>query len=54
MLLCISFQISKDSVFIRRNPEMPIPENTEERRNDFNDRSAYVVSILSMTLLRQF
>lgn len=35
-------QISKDSVFIRRNPEMPIPENTEERRNDFNDRSAYV------------
>lgn len=35
-------QISKDSVFIRRNPEMPIPENTEERRNEFNDRSAYV------------
>lgn len=35
-------QISKDNVFIRRNPDMPIPENTEERRNDFNDRSAYV------------
>ncbi|XP_062603096.1 lupus La protein homolog, partial [Saccostrea cucullata] len=35
-------QVSKDNVFIRRNPDIPIPENTEERRNDFNDRSAYV------------
>ncbi|XP_048776658.1 lupus La protein-like [Ostrea edulis] len=35
-------QVSKDNVFIRRNPDMSIPENTEERRNDFNERSAYV------------
>ncbi|KAK3083178.1 hypothetical protein FSP39_015812 [Pinctada imbricata] len=35
-------QVSKDNIFIRRNPERPVPENTEERRNEINARTAYV------------
>lgn len=34
--------ISKDGVFVRRNPDMPVPENSEEWREDFNARTAYV------------
>lgn len=34
--------ISKDGVFVRRNPDMPMPENTEEWREDMNSRTAYV------------
>ncbi|XP_076088294.1 lupus La protein homolog [Mytilus galloprovincialis] len=34
--------ISKDGVFVRRNPDMAVPENTEEWREDFNARTAYV------------
>ncbi|CAC5401615.1 Zinc finger CCCH domain-containing protein 21,Zinc finger CCCH domain-containing protein 15 homolog,Translation machinery-associated protein 46,Zinc finger CCCH domain-containing protein 11,Zinc finger CCCH domain-containing protein 15 [Mytilus coruscus] len=34
--------ISKDGVFVRRNPDMAVPENTEEWRDDFNARTAYV------------
>lgn len=34
--------ISKDGVFVRRNPDMPVPENSDEWRDDFNARTAYV------------
>ena len=36
-------QIKEDNTKIRRSPDKPIPENTEERRQDVSARTIYAV-----------
>lgn len=34
-------EVSKDGVYMRRSPDFPLPENTEERRSEITNRSVY-------------
>lgn len=37
-------EISEDKTKIRRSPSKPLPEVTDEYKNDLKNRSVYVVS----------